>query len=361
MRKLKHLISELVTLLMGLLPVRKRVFFYTIRSDERPLENLKCIFDAVEGKKVLFARQLPHTFGEMMCARYYLLTSRVIVTDDYIRYLRQIRLRPQQKVVQLWHAAGAFKRFGLDAPSRLTPQDERSTHDQYTDLIVSSPQVAPYYAKAFGVPLSILRPLGVPRTDALLSKEWRSAAGQRVYQACPALKGKRVYLYAPTFREQEGEVVPFDCRIDFSALDRSLAETEVFAVRRHPVMHGPLFTESLAHLLDLSALSTQDLLAVADVLVTDYSSLIFDAALLKLPTVLYCPDLASYERSFYLDFEKDLPWPVVEDASLLPSFLREARSSADDPSFRRFFSTQLSACDGHATERVAALVQGYLS
>ena len=147
---------------------------------------------------------------------------RVIVTDDYIRYLRQVRLRPQQKVVQLWHAAGAFKRFGLDAPSRLTPQEERSTHDQYTDVIVSSEDVREFYAGAFGVPVEIVRALGVPRTDRLLSPSFREEAQTRVFALCPKLKGKTVYLYAPTFREIDGTVAAFDPALSFEALDAAL-------------------------------------------------------------------------------------------------------------------------------------------
>ena len=115
------------------LPIQNRVFFYSIRADGKLLENSQCVYDALGNvQKVVVARMLPHPVLLKPKIYYYLLTSRVIVTDDYLRYLRHTKLRAGQKVVQIWHACGAFKRFGLDAPSLLTPQEERLTHCQYT-------------------------------------------------------------------------------------------------------------------------------------------------------------------------------------------------------------------------------------
>ena len=118
------------------LPLRSRAFFYTIRADGRLLENLACVYDALDCEKVVFAHMLPHGFLLSLRARRLMLTSRVIVTDDYLKYCRDTTLRPGQKLVQLWHAPGAFKCFGLDAPSRLTQDEERRTHAQYTVVCV---------------------------------------------------------------------------------------------------------------------------------------------------------------------------------------------------------------------------------
>ena len=360
LRKLKHWISEAVTALIRLLPVRNRVFFYTIRSNDVPLDNLKCIFDAVKTKKILFAHMLPHTFSQMMRARFYLLTSRVIVTDDYIRYLRQVRLHPSQKVIQLWHAAGAFKRFGLDAPSRLTAEDERATHAQYTDVIVSSEGVRSYYAGSFGIPVEKVKALGVPRTDALYDPAWQVAAKSRLLRDLPMLQGKTIYLYAPTFRETDGTVTDYDPQIDFCTLDAALQGDELFVLRLHPVMQTPRLPDGLCRIVDLSDISSIELLTVADVLVTDYSSIIFDASILHVPTVFYCPDLAGYERTFYLDFDHDLPGEIITDGTELLAALRKAKDAEDAQRYAAFFDSQLSACDGHAAQRVIELIRSYL-
>ena len=360
-RKLRHWISEAVTRLFRLLPVKNRVFFYTIRRNVVPLENMKCVYDAVHGTKVLFAQMLPHSFMQMLRARYFLLTSRVIVTDDYIRYLRQVRLRPQQKVIQLWHAAGAFKRFGLDAPSRLSPDEERATHDQYTDVIVSGEAVREIYAGAFGVSPSVIRPLGLPRTDALRDPARKNQTAARVFEEHPDWKGKTIYLYAPTFRELDGTVTDFDPKLDFAALDAALSENELLLVKRHPVMQTPLVTAQTERIFGIDELSAEDLLAVSSVLITDYSSLIFDAFLCGVPSVFYCPDLDRYERSFYAGFASLIEANCIKDAAMLLPLVRRTAETGMPADLSQLIASQLSACDGHAAARVTALIQSYLS
>jgi CDP-glycerol glycerophosphotransferase (TagB/SpsB family) len=174
--------------------------------------------------------------------------------------------------------------------------------------------------------------------------------------------GKTVYLYAPTFREADGAPLAFDPQLDFSALDAALCDDEVFAVTRHPVMPTPFFAPgTYAHVLDLTDEPTGDLLCCANVLATDYSSVIFDAALLGVPCVFYCPDRAVYERSFYLEFDRDLPGPVFTSAASLLPMLREAYAAPDRERLRAFCEQQAAACDGHATERIVSLILSYLA
>ena len=348
--------------LFRLLPVQNRVLFYTIRADGRLLENIDCVFRACNCKKVVFAHMLPHSFLLSLRARRLMLTSRVIVTDDYLKYCRDTTLRNGQKLVQLWHAPGAFKCFGLDAPSRLSETQERATHAQYTDVCVSSETVRRYYAQAFGVPLSVVKPLGTPRTDALLDRDARRAAKDALLERCPCLKGKTVYLYAPTFREQNGQLVPFDPQLDFAALEETLRDDELLVITRHPVMKTPFFQDGrYRRIVDLTNEPTDMLLCAADVLITDYSSVLFDAALCGVPCVFWCPDRHAYERGFYLDFDNDLPGEIVETAGDLPDAIRRAAANRNNEKLRAFCSAQMSACDGGATKRIAARICSYLN
>lgn len=348
--------------LFHLLPVQNRVFFYTIRADGKLLENLDCVYQACHCEKVVFAHMLPHSFLLSLRARRLMLTSRVVVTDDYLKYCRDTTLRKGQKLVQLWHAPGALKCFGLNAPSRLSEAEERRTHAQYTDVCVSSEDVRRFYAGAFGVPLSVVKALGTPRTDALLNLERRQTLKEDLLKRHPILKGKTVYLYAPTFREQNGTVVPFSPGLDFAALDASLRDDELFVVTRHPVMQTPFFQNGqYRHVLDLTEEATGTLLCAAQVLLTDYSSVLFDASLCGVPCVFYCPDLQTYERSFYLDFSREMPGPIVENADAVLPTLRAVLLQPPLAQIRAFCTRQTGACDGHATQRTAALILSYLS
>ena len=344
------------------LPIQNRVFFYSIRADGKLLENSQCVYDALGNvQKVVVARMLPHPVLLTPKIYYYLLTSRVIVTDDYLRYLRHTKLRAGQKVVQIWHACGAFKRFGLDAPSLLTPQEERLTHCQYTAVCVSSEQVRPFYAQAFGIDIARVLPLGTPRTDALLRDQTRSALREELLTRRPEMRGKRIYLYTPTFREQNGKPCAYDPQINWEALDDALADDELFVIRRHPIMKESfLGGRSFRHIVDATREPTQALLTVASLVVTDYSSVIYDALLCGLPLVFYCPDLNAYERDFYLSYPQDLPGPTVLCAEKLLGVLREACAHPPFEQLAVFRAAQLGACDGRASERVAQLICGYL-
>ena len=99
-----------------------------------------------------------------------ILTSKVIVTDDYVKYLRYFPLRPEQRVIQLWHACGAFKKFGQRGTNLSLPED-RATHAQYNLVSVSGEQVRSIYADAFDVNYQKVQALGVPRTDHYFNKK----------------------------------------------------------------------------------------------------------------------------------------------------------------------------------------------
>ncbi|MCM1544540.1 MAG: bifunctional glycosyltransferase family 2 protein/CDP-glycerol:glycerophosphate glycerophosphotransferase, partial [Ruminococcus sp.] len=114
------IIEKLLVFVFSHMRIKNRAFFYTIRSNGKLLENSRFVYDGCKCSKVVFAKMLPHSFVDACKVKMYMLTSKVIVTDDYLKYLRSVRLRDGQKVIQIWHASGAFKRFGLDAPSRLT-------------------------------------------------------------------------------------------------------------------------------------------------------------------------------------------------------------------------------------------------
>lgn len=340
------------------LPLKSTVLFYTIRADGKLADNSKAVYDALDCKKAIYARKLPHSQISKALAYYHLLTCKVIVTDDYVRYMRAVQLRPEQKLIQIWHACGAFKKFGLDAPSHLTPEEEKATHSQYSAVVVTSEHCQKLYSSAFGIDESICLPLGLPRTDSVINNV--SLMQDKVYARHPEFADKKLYLYCPTFREENGVMKEFDFGIDWDALSKSLEDNELFIIRRHPMMKYQLTDKQYKNIIDLSDESTLELTSVSDAIITDYSSVIFDACLMKIPCVFYCPDYNDYERGFYLSFPDDLPGEMISDSEKLPDTIRKAVTSPDRAKIERFMEQQLSACDGNSAEKVAALVKNWL-
>ncbi|MBQ4626946.1 MAG: CDP-glycerol glycerophosphotransferase family protein [Clostridia bacterium] len=357
-KKIIALVHRFLVFVFSLMPIKNRVLFFTIRANGKLLDNAKAVYDALDADKVVFARMLPHSMKLKPKIYYYLLTSRVIVTDDYCRYMRSIKLREGQKLFQIWHACGAFKHFGLDAPSKLSRREEIATHSQYSAVAVTAENCRKPYAQAFGISVDRCLPIGLPRTDIILENSEKMKA--EVFEKHPDLRGKTIYLFCPTFREVNASRVKYEPGIDWAELSRKMEEDEVFIIRRHPVMDYPLIDAHYPNIIDLSTDSTLALTAACSVLITDYSSVIYDACLLNVPTVFYCPDIKDYERGFYLRFPDDLPGETVTDAQELLSALREAKENPPVERIEKFRNGQMSACDGHSTERAVELIKSWL-
>lgn len=357
-RKILRFLNKSWRKFCSLLPLRNVVLFYSVRADGRLLENAKAVYDGLDAKKIVFAHKLPHSVKIKPLAYFYLMTSKVIVTDDYVRYMRVIKLRKEQKLIQIWHACGAFKKFGLDAPSQLTTEEEKATHSQYSAVVVTSEKCRKNYSDAFGINEKICLPLGLPRTDNLI----KSAPEMRksIFEKHPELKNKKIYLYCPTFRETDGKRIEYNPEIDFDELSRAMRKNEVFVIRRHPLMDYRFENGEYPKILDLSDESTLSLTAACDVIITDYSSVIYDAAILDIPTVFYCPDHKNYERGFYLDFPDGLPGEMITDGKDLLECIRNTAENPPKEKIAEFKSDQLSACDGNCTERVVSLIKEWL-
>ncbi|MBQ1451617.1 MAG: CDP-glycerol glycerophosphotransferase family protein, partial [Clostridia bacterium] len=225
--------------------------------------------------------------------------------------------------------------------------DRIPMHNCYTLVPVSSAEVAPCYADAFRCDPSVIKPLGVPRTDELFASE--ADAKAELVAEHPELADKTLILYAPTFRGNNVVDAKAAEMPDFSRLDSSCA----VLLRMHPFLKGKykIPEECKGKILDASGYDTNFCLRAADILVTDYSSIIFEYSLLEKPMIFFSPDLEDYKgnRDFYYNYEDFVPGPIVKDTAGL---IEALASSPDIKRVKDFRDKYMSACDGHATERI---------
>lgn len=337
-----------------------RVAFVTMRGDNVLSDNLRLVKQELEGVPVKsFARMTPHDSETRLAMARALFESSVVVLDDYNYLVRDYGKRKGQKIVQLWHAPGAFKKFGQDGTS-LPPFIDASYHREYDLVSVSSDYVRPFYANAFDIPLERIQALGVPRTDLFFSDAYEQSARARVMSIHPELEEKRLVLYAPTFRDGAAGRRYFQPKMDFAELSQTLPEDTVFCLRPHPVMTETIVPDGLENVVEIRDVSTQDLMFASDMLVTDYSSVIFEYSLLNKPMVFYCYDFASYNRDFYLDFENDLPGELLLTQSALTEYLNSPAGDINLDKLESFRSKYMSACDGSSSSRVASAIREML-
>jgi CDP-glycerol glycerophosphotransferase (TagB/SpsB family) len=232
-------------------------------------------------------------------------SARALVVNDWLR--KRYRRRPHQRVLQTWHGT-MLKRLALDRGlglrTRIAVLRER---DRWDVLLAQNPYSARIFRSAYAMKGPIWEE-GYPRNDVL--HDPARAAHVRDVVGIPA--GARVVLYAPTWRDDRTEMVDF---VDLAAFARELGPDHVLLVRGHSrtLRHGQdLFG---AGLIDVTSYPDMaDLLDVADLLVTDYSSVMFDFAATARPIVFFTPDLAHYSadlRGFYFDLLAEAPGPVV--------------------------------------------------
>ena len=243
------------------------------------------------------------------------------------------------KWVQLWHGTGLFKKFGYD----LLNDEDKKVMEMFApkiDLVsVSSENVADIYAHNFYVDKSKVKPFGVPRNDFYneehLSDAYLSNLRESFEKDYPQLKGKKLVLYAPTFREDPKNNAVFEY-FDIEKFLDELGDEYALAIRLHP--NYKRFCDE-EHTIDLDELTSkydiinftgfkdeQKLLLLADILVADYSSIMVDYTILKKPAILFDYDLDDYlykERGFYFDYEEMVPGKIVYNIDELIEAIKE--------------------------------------
>src|SRR5690606_32857536 len=145
------------------------------------------------------------------------------------------------EVVQLWHGSGALKKFGLSTVGKpFGPSEDYlkhvKIHGNYTKAFVSSKEVIPYYAEAFGMSETSIQSLGIPRTDYFYNDLEISLAKDKLYNKYPNLINKKIILYAPTFRGKSHYQGEFQLPFDISAMETNLNSEYVLLVHLHPYM-----------------------------------------------------------------------------------------------------------------------------
>ena len=176
----------------------------------------------------------------------------------------------------------------------------------------------------------------------------------------PEARGKKVILYAPTFRGHVSSAISPD-EIDFYRFAKELSEDYVLVCKHHPfVKNPPEIPEELSDFArDLTPyLSIEDLLCCADICISDYSSLVFEYSLFEKPMIFYAYDYDDYcdWRGFYYDYFELTPGPVVKTQDELLDAIRNTETNFDKQQVIDFKKKFMGSCDGHATERILELI-----
>ncbi|MED1468588.1 CDP-glycerol:glycerophosphate glycerophosphotransferase [Bacillus salipaludis] len=354
-------LKRIVYTFSTLMPLnKKKVIFATNKTDI--LEgNLKSIYNDIfykynNWKKCVYLKK-ERSFIEKCKQYYHLGNAKIILLDDYYNQLYHLKIRKGTEVIQTWHACGAFKKFGFSAQGYRDSNSlyfEKGAHTMYTKVITSSAKIVPHYAEAFNKTEDKVFPLGVPRTDIFFDKEFIEFTKRKYLLKYPELRNKKIILYAPTFRGTARERVKFDLELDLEKMKKSLSEEYILILKLHPsVKEGIQVPNHLSNfVLNLSDIGdVNELLLITDLLITDYSSVIFEYSLLKRPMVFFSYDLEYYlsERGFYYEYKDLVPGPIATTTGEVIKYIKNGYYSEHKMNtfVNHFFDDQ----DGLSTER----------
>ncbi|MFI5254869.1 MAG: CDP-glycerol glycerophosphotransferase family protein, partial [Candidatus Limnocylindrales bacterium] len=258
--------------------------------------------------------------------------------------------RPNTTVVQVWHAVGALKRFGLDTASPPLEPERTFLHRHYDYVIAAGEAARGPYSAALRTPLERVLALGAARTDLFFDAEAMAAARERILAAYPRLADGRVILYAPTFRGR-GRTRQAAPGLDAGRLRAALPADHLLVLKSHPNLDPALTPIGGFDVVVEPGVEINELFMVSDVLITDYSSSIFEWALLRRPLVLLTGDLAEYESDpgLYLDYRTEMIGTQVPDTDGVIAAILSGRF--DLTAYDAFIARHLDACDGLAADR----------
>lgn len=343
------------------LPLKQNKIMFATNKDTQFQGSFEVIYNELMKKdhsyQVVGHFKKVRTFKETCRLYYDLGTSRYVLLDDYYNQLYGLKTREQTEVVQLWHAAGAFKKFGMSSIGAIdsnTYEFEKSAHQNYKKVIVSGQEVAGHYAEAFGVAKEQVEALGIPRTDMFFDEDYKKFIKDKYYETYPMLKGKKVISYTPTFRGGPGVRASFKLELDFDLLREKLGDEYVVVLKLHPsVTKGVNIPEEHRDfVLNLSKNDINNVLMISDILITDYSSIVFDFALLNKPMIFFAYDLEEYldERGFYYEYEDFVPGPIAKTTEEISELILEGKFDAQvNEDFKHKF---FDALDGQSGKRV---------
>lgn len=293
--------------------------------------------------------------------------AKYIFLNEASNVISSVNMRKETIHTQLWHGCGAFKKFGMSTAD-LIFGDNRKTmlkypfNKNYTHVTVSSPEVVWAYEEAMNIQHedNIIKPIGISRTDVFFDEKFIEDAKKHLYELMPESKGKKVILYAPTFRGRVAKAASPTC-FDVEQFYQAFSNEYVLVMKHHPLVRKrPEIPEEFKDFaVDFTdAMSIEELICVSDICISDYSSLVFEYSLFERPMIFYAYDLDEYFdwRGFYYDYFELAPGPICKTNEEMIDYIQNLDTRFEKDKVVAFKNKFMSSCDGNATKRIEELV-----
>lgn len=299
-----NFILSIEMIFISFLKIKKnRITFISLETDHLE-SDFKLIYDELNKDydiRLCLIKYNKNLLGQLLyfinCMKqlYLINTSSFVIINDNNYAISHFK-RKGVKVLQVWHAAGALKKFG-NAIEREYPINN------YDYVLATSSYWKKPYSEAFSVKEDNVLSIGMPRLDELFDNNYIIKQRESLFNKYPYLKDKKIILYAPTFR---GDIYKGFSAIDFNAskLLNELDDNYILLYKYHPLL-GNIELEKHDRVYNMNHEDTHALFTISDYLISDYSSIVFDYSILEKPLLFYVPDYNDYKssRGCFVDLE----------------------------------------------------------
>ena len=276
-------------------------------------------------------------------------TAEYVFLSNYFLPAASCRKRPETKVIQLWHSGGLLKKMGYDSVDDIPSYYKGNPMANVDILSVSSEEVAPYFEHALHLEKGVVKPLGMARTDLYFDDDHNKELKIRFYEKHPEAVGKKVCIYTPSFSGNASDPFCKGLESGITKVFDKLKDEYFFVVSLHPCLQKKYPEYSCG-------IPTEELLPAADIMITDYSSVVYDMMLYEKPFIFFVPDLEHYKKRRGLCIEpKELGAPVTKSLKELYELLRVFANDEGTSAVKKIkenIRKYMNKCDGHAVDRI---------
>lgn len=362
--KVGILFLNIIYFFIKLVPVKRRITFISRQSNQKS-EDISLLEKEIKKEDksievVILCKKLDKGFINkikyffyMFVQMYYLASSKVIVLDGYCICASVLKKKKNTTIIQMWHALGAFKKFGLS----IVGSEEGTTsklskimkmHNNYDYIFTSSNLTRKYFKEAFGYDISKIITMPLPRIDYLRDSSHKKSIIKKIKKTYPVLKKKKNILYVPTFRKNNEDIDKINNLINSVNYDKYN-----LIIKYHPLSKIKIKDDRVIFDKKFSSI---DMMIVSDYVITDYSAIVFEASILEKPLFFYCYDYDKYykRRNFYINYKEEMPGVVATDSKEIITSIEKGKYDLEK--VKEFKNKYIELDDRSCSKRVVDFI-----